>query len=94
MAVRGVVRPRPPSQINPELPTGEIEVELRELIILNRAKPIPIPIFDAELMKTTSEALRLKYRYLDLRRPEMQRNLFFRAELVRVLRNSLDSRGL
>lgn len=93
VAVRGVVRPRPPSQINPELPTGEIEVELRELIILNRAKPIPIPIFDAELMKTTSEALRLKYRYLDLRRPEMQRNLFFRAELVRVLRNSLDSRG-
>jgi len=93
VAVRGVVRPRPPSQINPELPTGEIEVELRELIILNRAKPIPIPIFDAELMKTTSEALRLKYRYLDLRRPEMQHNLFFRAELVRVLRNSLDSRG-
>ncbi len=93
VAVRGVVRPRPPSQVNPELPTGEIEVELRELIILNRAKPIPIPIFDADLMKTTSEALRLRYRYLDLRRPEMQRNLFFRAELVRVLRNSLDSRG-
>jgi len=93
VAVRGVVRPRPPSQINPELPTGEIEVELRELIILNRAKPIPIPIWDAELMKTTSETLRLKYRYLDLRRPEMQRNLFFRAELVRVLRNSLDLRG-
>jgi aspartyl-tRNA synthetase len=93
VAVRGVVRARPPSQVNPELPTGEIEVELRELVILNRAKPIPIPIFDAELMKTTSETLRLKYRYLDLRRPEMQRNLFFRAELVRVLRNSLDSRG-
>ncbi len=93
IAVRGVVRARPPTQVNPELPTGEIEVELRELVILNKAKPLPIPIFDPELMKTTSETLRLKYRYLDLRRPEMYRNLLFRAELVRVLKNSLDLRG-
>lgn len=93
VAVRGIVRARPPTQVNPELPTGEIEVELKELVILNRAKPLPIPIFDPELMKTTSETMRLKYRYLDLRRPEMLRNLFFRAELVRVLKNSLDSRG-
>lgn len=93
IAVRGVVRARPPTQVNPELPTGEIEVELKELVILNRAKPLPIPILDHELMKTTSETMRLKYRYLDLRRPEMQRNLFFRAELVRALRNSLDLRG-
>lgn len=93
VAVRGVVRARPPTQVNPELPTGEIEVELRELIILNKAKPLPIPIFDPELMKTTSETLRLKYRYLDLRRPEMYYNLLFRAELVRILRNSLDLRG-
>ncbi|MEO3993983.1 MAG: aspartate--tRNA ligase [Desulfurococcaceae archaeon TW002] len=92
VAVRGVVRARPPTQVNPELPTGEIEVELRELVILNRAKPLPIPLFDPELMKTTSETLRLKYRYLDLRRPEMQHNLFFRAELVRVLKNLLDSK--
>lgn len=93
IAVRGVVRSRPPTQVNPELPTGEIEVELRELVILNRAKPLPIPILDHELMKTTSETMRLKYRYLDLRRPEMQRNLFFRAKLVRVLRDLLDLRG-
>lgn len=93
VAVRGVVRARPPTQVNPELPTGEIEVELRELVILNKAKPLPLPIFDPELMKTTSETLRLRYRYLDLRRPEMYRNLLFRAELVRVLKNSLDLRG-
>ncbi|MEM4032132.1 MAG: aspartate--tRNA ligase [Zestosphaera sp.] len=93
VAVRGVVRARPPAQVNPELPTGEVEVELKELVILNKAKSLPLPIFDRELMKTTSETMRLKYRYLDLRRPEMQYNLFFRAELVRVLRNSLDSKG-
>ncbi|MEM0347278.1 MAG: aspartate--tRNA ligase [Zestosphaera sp.] len=93
VAVRGVVRARPPAQVNPELPTGEVEVEIKELVILNKAKSLPLPIFDRELMKTTSETMRLKYRYLDLRRPEMQYNLFFRAELVRVLRNSLDSKG-
>ncbi|MEM0244526.1 MAG: aspartate--tRNA ligase [Zestosphaera sp.] len=93
VAVRGIVRARPPAQVNPELPTGEVEVELKELVILNKAKSLPLPIFDRELMKTTSETMRLKYRYLDLRRPEMQYNLFFRAELVRVLRNSLDSKG-
>lgn len=93
VAVRGIVRARPPAQVNPELPTGEVEVEIKELVILNKAKSLPLPIFDRELMKTTSETMRLKYRYLDLRRPEMQYNLFFRAELVRVLRNSLDSKG-
>ncbi|MEM4629407.1 MAG: aspartate--tRNA ligase [Zestosphaera sp.] len=93
VAVRGVVRARPPAQVNPELPTGEVEVEIKELVILNKAKSLPLPIFDRELMKTTSETMRLKYRYLDLRRPEMQYNLFFRAELVRVLKNSLDSKG-
>lgn len=93
VAVRGVVRARPPSQVNPELPTGEVEVELMELAVLSRAKPLPIPIFDLELMKTTSESMRLKYRYLDLRRSEMQSNIFFRAKLVKTLRNLLDSRG-
>ncbi len=93
VAVRGVVRARPPSQVNPELPTGEVEVELSELIVLSKAKPLPIPIFDPELMKTTSESVRLKYRYLDLRRPEMFFNLVSRARFLRTLRNSLDSRG-
>ncbi|MEM0014847.1 MAG: aspartate--tRNA ligase [Zestosphaera sp.] len=93
VAVKGVVRARPPAQVNPELPTGEVEVELRELVVLSKAKPLPIPVFDPELMKTTSESMRLRYRYLDLRRPEMQSNLIFRAKLIKTLRELLDSRG-
>ncbi len=93
IAVKGVVRERPPNQVNPEMPTGEIEVSAERLEIINEAKPLPIPIWDEELMKTTAEAVRLKYRYLDLRREKLQRNIILRAKIVKAMREFYDSKG-
>ena len=93
IGVKGLVKERPPRQVNPEMPTGEVEVEIKELEVISRAKPIPIPIWDEELMKTTSEANRLTYRYLDLRRERMQRNLVLRANVAKALREFYDSKG-
>ena len=75
IAARGEVRARPEGMANPKLETGVIEVFCHELRILNRSKPIPFAIEDNVQV---GEDLRLKYRYLDLRRPEMQRNLMIR----------------
>jgi len=93
VAVKGVVRLRPPNQVNPEMPTGEIEIDVKEVQVLNPAKPLPLPIFDKELMKTTSETFRLKYRYLDLRRFEMLRNLTIRAKFITALREFFNANG-
>ncbi len=93
VAVKGVVKLRPPDQVNPEMPTGEIEIDVKELQIINPAKPLPLPIFDKELMKTTSETFRLKYRYLDLRRFEMFRNLMMRARFIAALREFFNAKG-
>lgn len=93
IAVKGVVRERPPNQVNPEMPTGEIEVSAERLEVINEAKPLPIPIWDEELMKTTAEAVRLKYRYLDLRREKLQRNIILRAKIVKAMREFYDSKG-
>jgi len=75
---------------NPDLATGEIEVEASDLVILNRAKTPPFYINKEE---NVDEALRMRYRYLDLRRPEMQRNLVLRHNVVRFIRNYLSDRG-
>ncbi|PUA34052.1 MAG: aspartate--tRNA ligase [Zestosphaera tikiterensis] len=93
VAIKGVVRLRPPNQVNPEMPTGEIEIDVKEVQVLNPAKPLPLPIFDKELMKTTSETFRLKYRYLDLRRFEMLRNLTVRAKFITALREFFNANG-
>lgn len=93
VAVKGVVRERPPKEVNPEMPTGEVEVVAEELQILSTSKPVPIPIHDESLMSTTSEAVRLRYRYLDLRRPKMFRNIFMRAKIVAAMREYFDSLG-
>ncbi|MBI3270515.1 MAG: aspartate--tRNA ligase [Planctomycetes bacterium] len=83
VAVRGVVCPRPGGTVNPNLSTGEIEVEAREFEVLNEAKVLPFPLSDdAEV----GEELRLRHRYLDLRRRSMQQNLVLRAKLVQVMR--------
>jgi aspartyl-tRNA synthetase len=88
--VTGTVRRRPAGMENPDLATGEIEVEGSRLVILNRAKTPPFYINKEE---TVDEALRMRYRYLDLRRPQMQRNLVLRHNVVRFIRNYLSDRG-
>ncbi len=89
-AVKGVVALRAPEAINDKMATGKVEVIARELKILNRAETPPIYIEDEA---KESEALRLKYRYLDLRRPTMQEMLKFRHKVVSTLRNHMDSEG-
>jgi aspartyl-tRNA synthetase len=88
IAVRGRVRVRNKGLENPNLKTGEIEVVARELWILNDARTTPFPIED-EI--TTAEDLRLKYRYLDLRRPRMQENFRMRHRVTMAVREYLDT---
>jgi aspartyl-tRNA synthetase len=88
--VKGRVRERPAGTINPNLTTGEIEVEALSLDILNRADALPFPIDEYH---EVSEETRLHYRYLDLRRPEMLERIRFRALVSRYLRDYLDHQG-
>jgi aspartyl-tRNA synthetase len=90
LAVRGKVDPRPEGMINSNLRTGEIEVLVSELKILNVAKTPPFLIEDDI---DVSENIKLKFRHLDLRRPTMQRNLILRHEAAASVRNYLNSRG-
>jgi len=88
--VMGTVQKRPPEGINRHLASGEIEVFVQELVIHNSAKTPP---FYIQPDIKVDESLRLKYRYLDLRRPEMQANLILRHKVAQVVRNFLDSQG-
>ena len=88
LRVTGKARLRPEGTHNPDLPTGAVEILGLELTILNSADPLPFQIEDVE----TSEAVRLRYRYLDLRSERMQRNLRLRHRLIRALRHYLDER--
>ncbi len=88
--VKGRLRSRPSDMINPEMATGEVELVARELVILNTSEPPAVPV---EAKQNVSEDLRLKYRYLDLRRPEMQQNLITRAKIVSCLRSYLEDKG-
>jgi aspartyl-tRNA synthetase len=90
IAVRGVVRERPPDTVNPELPTGMIEVAASEVRVLNTARPTPFPLDDSV---EVSEATRLRYRYLDLRRASLQRNLLLRHRVTQAARKHLDGAG-
>ena len=85
--ITGTVRGRPAGLTNPNLPTGEIEVLAETALILNPARTTPFYINeDADV----DEALRLKYRYLDLRRPVMQRNIMLRHQVVKLIRDYMD----
>jgi len=90
LAVRGKVENRPADMINSKLKTGEIEVSVTELKILNTAKAPPFLIED-EI--DASETIRLKYRHLDLRRSEMQKNLILRHQVATAVRKYLDRQG-
>ena len=87
--VRGRVRNRPEGTTNDKLPTGQIEVYALELKVLNRADTPPIQIDEDD----TGEELRLRYRYIDLRKPAMQANMRLRTEVARNLRRYLDDEG-
>ena len=88
LAAVGTVRER--SSKNPDLPTGNIEVAVDELRILNKAETPPFAI---EADSKTDELLRLQYRYLDLRRPDLQQNLIFRHRVAKVARDFFDENG-
>ncbi len=90
--VHGTVRARPADMVNDKIATGAIEVRCSGIEVLNRAKTPPFPLEDREAM-AVSEDLRLEYRYLDLRRPSMQRNLLLRHKLIQTARNYFDANG-
>ena len=90
IAVRGEVSRRPDGMVNPDLPTGEVELDVNELEILNAAKPPPFEITDRT---DVAEDSRLKHRYLDLRRPVMQQRLIMRDRIIRAIRGYFGERG-
>ncbi len=90
LAITGRVAPRPGNTVNSKLPTGEIEVLVNDLAILNQAKTPPFTIEDET---DVAENLRLKYRYLDLRRPRLQKVLITRHKITQTVRRFLDSYG-
>lgn len=90
LAVVGKVRPRPAESTNPNLKTGEIEIVAKELRILSTAKTTPFYITDDV---DVDENIRLKYRYLDLRRPIMQKNLILRHKTVKAIRDYFSDHG-
>ncbi|HET7377311.1 MAG TPA: aspartate--tRNA ligase, partial [Anaerolineae bacterium] len=91
LKVIGTVRARPAGLANPNLPSGEIEVLADSIEILNPSKSVPFPI-DDDGMKTT-EAIRLKYRYLDLRRTRLQKNLILRHKTIQFIRQYMAEQG-
>lgn len=86
--ITGLVRGRPESQINPDMATGAIEIFAHELVIINRSEPLPL-----DFNQTNTEEQRLKYRYLDLRRPEMAQSLKTRARITSFVRRFMDTHG-
>lgn len=90
IASRGEVVSRAPEAINPKMATGSIEIKVKELRIISKSETAPFYIEDNT---NVGEALRYKYRYLDLRRPEMQRNLMIRHRIANTVRSFLNERG-
>ena len=89
LRITGKVRHRPEGTVNPELPTGEVEVLGHTIEILNQARTPPFQLDDDNVQ----DEVRLRYRYVDLRRPVMQRNLRLRARICRIFRDFLDAQG-
>src|SRR6185295_5765303 len=93
VSITGKVRRRPEGTNNPKIATGEIEVAASALEVLNMAEVLPFPVDDPEIASKVNEELRLKYRYLDLRRPEMSRNLRLRSKVATATRVFMDEQG-
>ena len=93
VAITGKVRQRPTGTNNPKIPTGEVEVMASVLQVLNMAEVLPFPVDDPEVASRVNEELRLKYRYLDLRRPEMARNLRLRSKVAIATRMFMEEQG-
>ena len=89
ISVTGIVQARPTTMVNAGLPTGEIELSMRAVAVENRAAPMPFHLDDANV----SEDLRLKYRYLDMRRSAVGRNLRLRHKVAKTVRDVLDAEG-
>src|SRR5947209_18719103 len=77
---------RAPETVNPKMPTGEVELQVEELRILSTSAPLPFQLDE----ENVDESLRMKYRWLDLRRDHMQRNIRTRAQLVRIIREEME----
>ncbi len=90
IAVTGTVAPRPEGTVNPKLPTGAIEVRAKQLAVLNKSRTPPFHPTSKDL---PGEDIRLKHRYLDLRRPAMQQTLLLRHRIVKVMRDYFDALG-
>jgi aspartyl-tRNA synthetase len=90
LAVKGVVSPRPEGTVNTKMKTGEVEIEVSDLRVLNAAKTPP---FMLDEYSEVAENIRLKHRYLDLRRSAVQQNLILRHQATRTARNYLDAQG-
>ncbi|MGZ4973510.1 MAG: aspartate--tRNA ligase [Limisphaerales bacterium] len=93
ISVTGKVRQRPEGTNNSKIPTGEVEVAVTALEVLNMADVLPFPVDDPEVSSKVNEELRLKYRYLDLRRPEMARNMRLRSKVATAARVFFDEQG-
>ena len=93
VSITGKVRHRPEGTNNTKIPTGEVEVMASQLIVLNMAEVLPFPVDDPEVASKVNEELRLQYRYLDLRRPEMARNLKLRSKVAIATRSFMDEQG-
>ena len=89
LRAEGEVVRRAPENVNPDLPTGEVELQVDRLEILSRSTPLPFQLDE----EGVDETLRLRYRWLDLRRPRMQRNLRLRASLVSTIRREMEADG-
>ena len=90
LKIKGRVRPRPEGTVNADMPTGQIEVLAKELTILNKASTPP---FQLDEHQSVGEDVRLRYRYIDLRRPEMLERLRFRSRVTSNMRNYLENNG-
>jgi len=90
LAVKGKVIPRPDGTVNPSMKTGEVEIQVSECKLLNRSKPLP---FMLDEFSEVNENIRLKHRYLDLRRPQLQNNLILRSKVAQLTRSYLTDNG-
>jgi aspartyl-tRNA synthetase len=89
LRVRGEVVARSPETVNAKMPTGEVELQVDELEIVSRSTPLPFQLDE----EGVDETLRLRYRWLDLRREKLQRNLRLRAQMVGIIRREMDAAG-